>query len=399
MGLLPLLVLFAIPEDPDAALGQLDRHGKVSECRMEERIEKSLLVDHVHRFSPPKVLPALEGKSGELLPFLDHSSRRVILRAVELLCRTDGTEGPARVRSLALRYPCERELRFSAAVMNHDDTLGTIAKTCPDDPPPVMLAPARTLARWPADEAAAKAISSGDTAALDHALWNLEAIDPTRAQQAVATLARVDTARGVLATARGLILRLGRDGAGQVDSLLRGFLGAQLDALAAKTRTNRSTAWCLVVGAAAVDDYVLLGIVQSRISEGDRAQLEKEADKARLSSELTPFGRAWLEKLASAQHDWMAGRRRISTFVEHRDRPALRAYLKDETNGIADRLEAAKVFALLGDATGLVLWESAEGLWPEERTSRRALLVHLSHDAPVAVRTQAEALLTKRWPL
>ena len=180
--------------------------------------------------------------------------------------------------------------------------------------------------------------------------------------------------------------------------MLRGFLGAELDALAAKSKSNRAAALALVGGAATLDDYPMLQSIEGHFPEGERTLVRKEADKARQTRELTLFGRAWLEKLAQPLHDWMEGRRRVGTFVEHRDRPALRAYLKDGSNGITDRLEAAQELALLGDATGLMLWDTSEGLWPEERADRRALLVHISHDAPAEIRTQAEALLAKSWP-
>jgi hypothetical protein len=394
MGLLPLLVMFAIPEDPDLALGQLDHFGPMPECRMEERIETTAL-DHVHRFSPPKVLSSLEGKGDELLPWLSHPNRRVMLRAVELLCHTGSAAVPPRLRALATDYPCERPLLNAAVVLTHDEKLAELGSKCPWDPPAVRLTPARTLGHWPADAAAAKAISSGDTAVLKQTLWNLDALLPVRAQGAVATLALVDSPRGILATARAVF---GHDASGQVDALLRGFFGAQLDALAARLQSNQLAAWCAVVSVASVEDYALLQSIENRLASGDRALLEKEAEKARLKSDLPPFGRAYLEKLARPQHDWMEGRNRLRAFVDHRDRPALRAFLKDDTNALSDRLEAAKELALLGDATGLVLWQTADGLWPEERAERRALLAHLSHEAPPDVRAQAEALLKKTWP-
>lgn len=387
MSLLPLLVMLAVPDDPDAALSQLARYGTVPECQREERIEKTVF-DHQHTFSRPRILPGLEGKTPELLPFLEHPNRRVVLRAVALLCHSDGAEAPERVMSVARQFPCERELVRAAIAMSTSD-VGTVAP-CKEEKLIPRLAPARTLQSWPAEAETARAISEGDKSAFERTLWNLDALQPLRARTAAATLARVDTPRGVLWTLRALKEP-------NLDPLWRGIIGAQLDALSSQRKLSRASAWAQVVSAATVDDRELLASLEGRWSPSERAQFEKEADQLRRSPELTPFGRAWLEKHASSQHDWMAMRRKLDELVSHRDRPALRAYVKDEANGINDRLEMAKALALLGDASGLTLWDSDAGLWTEERERRRKLLVDVSHDAPSDVRAKAEQLLTQRW--
>ena len=93
----------------------------------------------------------------------------------------------------------------------------------------------------------------------------------------------------------------------------------------------------------------------------------------------------------------MGTRQKLSRFVDHRDRPALRAFVKDDANGIADRMDAAKELALLGDASGLLLWETADGLWTDEVAARKAILVRVSHEAPPEIRERVEALLSKSW--
>ena len=154
------LLVLALPEDPAAALEQLGRFGAVPECTAQERIEKTEH-DHAHHFSPPAALPALEGKYSQLLPFLEHPNRRVVLRAVALMCRTGDPRGPAQVAALARRFPCEHELNRSATAMALSD-VGLA--DCKDPPEPIWRAPARTLAKWkkPAHAATAKAISSGE---------------------------------------------------------------------------------------------------------------------------------------------------------------------------------------------------------------------------------------------
>lgn len=388
MSLLALLVMLAVPDDPDAALSQLARYGDVPECQREETIRKTAF-DHEHVFSRPRVLPALAGKTPELLPYLEHANRRVVLRAVALLCHSDGDEVPARVMAVARQFPCEEELVFAAIALSVSD-VGVVAPCTEKQKLAPRLAPARTLASWPSEPETAKAISSGDKSAFERMLWNLDALEAQRARTAAATLARVDSPTGVLWTLRALKEP-------NPDPLWRGIVGAQVDALATKRKLSRTAAWAQVISTASVGDRDLLASIEGRWTPVERAQFEKEADQLRRSPELSPFGRAWLEKHASSQHDWMTMRRKLDDFVSYRDRPALRAFMKDEANGINDRLEAAKALALLGDASGLSLWDSDAGLWSEERERRRKLLVDVSHDAPAEVRAKAEALLTQRW--
>ena len=387
MSLLPLLLMLAVPDDPDAALSQLARYGEAPECRREEQTHATGF-DHLHRFSRPGVLPALEGETPVLLPFLEHPNRGVVLRAVALLCHSDGPEAPERVMAVARRFPCERELVFAAVAMSTAD-VGTVPK-CTEEKVVPRLAPARTLKSWPADVETAKAISEGDQAAFERTRWSLDALESQRARTAAATLARVDSPTGLLRTLRALKEP-------NLDPLWRGIVGSQLDALAARRKITRLVAWSQVVAAANVDDRPLLASVESRWSTSERPEFEREAEKLRRAPELPPFARAWLEKHASSQHDWMEGRKKIGDLVSHRDRPGLRAYVKDVANGINDRLEAAKELALLGDASGLTLWDSDAGLWSDERSTRRKLLVHVSHNAPAEVRAKAEELLTQRW--
>ncbi len=56
-------------------------------------------------------------------------------------------------------------------------------------------------------------------------------------------------------------------------------------------------------------------------------------------------------------------------------------------------MDAALELGKLGDATGLALWQTTEGLWPAELKLRRERLVRLSSESPAAVHEQAEALL------
>ena len=300
-------------------------------------------------FSRPKVLLTLEGKAEQVLPFLEHPSRRVVLRAVELLCHVDGEPGLPRIRALAMKYPCEIQLGNSAAVMANDRSL-VPASACPYDPRLPIVAPARTISAWPADVFAARSITSGDTSILERTLWDLEALEPVRAQRAVATLSKVNDPAAVLATIRGLVRRIGKEAWAKVDELNRGVVGAQLDGLAA----TRAAAWCLVIARASPEDLPLFQMFLGSV----HTELPREADRARRTADLTLFGRAYLEKLSHDQHDWMATREKIRRFVDHRDRPALRAFLKDDANGIADRMEAAKELAVLGDPSGLVLWNT-----------------------------------------
>ena len=78
---LPLLVLFALPDDPSVALGELDRYGTVPECHEEEEIVTPLFgPDHEHRFSRPKVVSAVADHEADVLPYLEHPNRKVVLR-------------------------------------------------------------------------------------------------------------------------------------------------------------------------------------------------------------------------------------------------------------------------------------------------------------------------------
>lgn len=389
------MVFAAIPSDPEAALAALARFGDVPACAVEERIERSNDDDHRHLFSRPRVLPALEGRTDELLPFLEHPNRRVVLRASTLLCRSDGAQAPQRVRALALRFPCEPELRSIARAMGFDQPPLSEPKACGDVPP--HLAAARTLSRWPADAALAKSLSSGDSRQLAPVLWELDALEPARAQAAVATLARIDTVAGILTTVRALAARSGERFLSEADALMRGLVGAQLDGLARSLHGNRATALCAVAGQASLSDLPLLRALVSQLSASEGG-LEEAADVERRAPALTPFGRAWLEDTARRRHDWLQNRRKLDTLAENRDRPGLRAYLADDRNGLPDRLEAAASLALLGDARGLALWSSSEGLWPDEFAARRERLVAISHQAPPEVRAQAEALLASTWP-
>ena len=58
---------------------------------------------------------------------------------------------------------------------------------------------------------------------------------------------------------------------------------------------------------------------------------------------------------------------------------------------------AAEALAALGDATGLSLWESREGLWPEELADRKRRLKDLAARATGEAGPKAAALLDGSW--
>lgn len=389
-----LLLVLALPEDPAVALEQLGRFGPMPECQVEEKIEKTEH-DHAHRFAPPRAIPALEGAYAELLPFVEHSNRKVVLRAVSLMCRTGSPLAPAQVLAVAKRWPCESELGRSAAAMA---LAPTGIAPCKEPPEAPWRATARAIGKWkqPAQAAAVKAISAGDAKQLERTLWDLEALDPARARAALATLAQVDAPTAFLPTMRALHRFLGNRVS--LDPLVAGVLGAQLSSIATRRSLTRPAAFCAVAATASVEDLELLRSLSHRRELFEAKELSKAADVARRGKDLTAFGREYLEDLANEEHDWMDGRKAISKMVDYRDRPALRAYLADDANGLRDRLYAATELGKLGDGTGLTLFASADGLWPDAYKERRQLLIELSASAPAPLREQVQALLAKSWP-
>ncbi len=245
-----LLVLLAapVPLSPDEALSQLDRFGPVPECHMEEQIEETPL-GHRHHFSPPKVLPLLKGRAETLLPYLQHPSRRVVVRAVALLCHAGGDEGPNAVHALAKRYPCERAIGEAAEAMFPDRELADQRSRCPYNPPGARAAAARLSAKRTTVDA---------NLPVEQLVWQLDDLEEQRARSAVVALAQLDTPAAALSTWRGLTGLLGRALSTEAGDLLRGFVGVQLDNIAARAHTNRSGAFCSVAGVAAADDLETL---------------------------------------------------------------------------------------------------------------------------------------------
>jgi len=113
----------------------------------------------------------------------------------------------------------------------------------------------------------------------------------------------------------------------------------------------------------------------------------------------TAAGRVLLDAAATRadSESWSVETERINEFSRQRDRAGLAAYLRDETQLSRDRLRAASSLAELGDASGLVLWESLEGLGPRALTERRRQLEELSNRAKGDAALRARALLDSVW--
>jgi|GEM_PF-3231527 len=375
------LLLLALPEDPAIALEALGRFGPTPECELQ---------DLFHPFSPPPPIPAFEGIHAEVAPYLEHTHRAVVLRAAALVCRAGDASAAGRLVSVARRWPCENALIRMAAAVSTELNLPE-CKARADRP---WRADEKQIAKWrkPNQRAVAKAISAGDVTALARTLWNLDALDASRAEAALATLAQLDDAQAFLPTFHALARTLGDELDRSLPFLKEGLFASQLTAIAA--RTSRADAFCRVAGRAASADRETLSKLKDMF---DRVELEKAADRARRDPALTAFGRAYLEDLANAAHDWMKGRSQLRTLEDNRDRPALRAWIADDAHLMTDRLEAASVLARLGDGSGLVLFQSAEGLWPDLFDRRRQTLVELAAQASPTIRAEAVALLSKAW--
>ncbi|HEY3450234.1 MAG TPA: hypothetical protein VGK67_28020 [Myxococcales bacterium] len=396
---LSVVLAAAAPPTPasmsaEAALKELERHGPVEPCRVQE----SLLEDgagRAHGFAPPPPVARLAGKAPEILPFLEHGSRKVVLRAAALACAAQGDEVPAALAQLADRYPCEEALIDAAFAFGH--SVRSKKECYLGKRKNELFAPFFDLKQWRTKQATALAarLDRGDAAASAEAFEGLDALEEAAAREAAAALAAVTTPDGYLALVRAAAAQ--RKDLFPAHEFMQGAGGLALETMARRAKSDLGTALIpAIVRCGPKEAQALATLTLSGVIEGmpDRALAHRQTPGA------TPAGRAILERLASRTP---SDRRGGSAFfaatdlVRARDRAGLRAYFDDEGKLLEDRFYAASGLAELGDPSGLALWESTEGLWPVELAERKRRLQDLSRKATGDAAAKARALLDGPW--
>jgi hypothetical protein len=403
MLILVMAVLGAGPEAMRAgeALEVLGKYGEVPECRPNEQIRKDdhSYGGHSHEFSPPQPLPALKGKAKELIAFTHHADRRVVLRAARLLCFEGGPASKEVLESLAARWPCEQELVTAAYAFGTSTRHTCDARYRGDEV--ALFAPAAELAKWSEgpDLKLLAALKAQDPAAWNEVAASLTFIDGARERTVVKTVAALDDAAAIRR-----LLALGSAAAPQhrasTVQLFDNAAKLALGAMAKKQGLELPPAFLELLRGASPGEIKALG--ELNLSYHDLLTGQAPAARALFQKAgTTPAGRGLLELVvehsAEVRKSYFDRRRQVDEWERNRDRPALRAFLKDEASLHVDRRHAARALARLGDKTGLALWASSAGLTENEYQARKSDLNALLANCQGEVNAEAQKLLAAQW--
>lgn len=383
------------------ALEAMGKYGQVPECRPSEQIRQDdhSFGGHSHDFSPPKPLAALKGKAKELIGFTTHPDRRVVLRAAQLLCFEGSAAAKEVLESLAAKWPCEQELVTAAYAF------GTSTRHTCDEPyrnvEAHLFSTAAEISKWSeaADPKLLAALEAQDQAAWDQVEASLTFIDRARSRAVVKTLTALDDAAAIRR-----FLSLGSSVAQQYRaSTVQLFDHAgklALGAMAKKQGLELPAAFLELLRGAGPGDVKALG--ELNLSYHDLLTGQTAAARALfVKAGTTPAGRGLLEQVvehsAEVRKTYFDRRREVDEWERNRDRPALRAFLKNEASLHVDRRHAAKALARLGDKSGLVLWASSAGLTENEYQARKGDLQMLLANCQGEVNAEAQKLLAAQW--
>ncbi len=399
-----MATLAAAPESMRAgdALEALGTYGQVPECTAQEDIQPAseALGGHTHSFSPPRRLAALEGKATALIPFTRHADRRVVLRAARLLCFEGSAAAKEVLGALAARWPCELELVRAANTFGPGPNRDTCTERSVGDEL-ALFASAAEISKWPerADPMLHAALTAQDPTAWEQVGASFTLIDRSRSRVVVKTLAALDDAAAIrrfLSVGR-VVAKEHRTRTAQLfDHAARLALGA----MAKKQGLEPPAAFLELLRSASPGDVEAL----AELDLHAHALLTGQTAAARALFQkpgTTPAGRGLLEQIVAhsdeARATFFDRSRQVDEWERNHDRPALRAFLKDEAALHLDRRQAARALARLGDRSGLVLWASSEGLTPTEYQARKGDLQLLVASCQGEVNAEAKKLLAAQW--
>jgi hypothetical protein len=360
------------------ALDAMQRFGRVSECAVYG--EGGRLVE----ISGPQALSIAD----QVQPFLHHPSRRVVVRAAGLLCALplDAPDLARELRSVAQAHPCEQDL-ISSARARVADCEGNRRRPGDD-----LYAPRAELGAWRAKVPAPliQRLERGEASAWLEVEQGLDSFDRSAAQRAAGAVAAVSTPVGML---RALALAERLEMLRSAEEQLAGALGMALERIAAAMKVEPEEAFVETVRQAPLELFPKITWLESALRV-PMDELARAARRARRSTGNSRAGAAHLERLADhLTEDWHREVRRIEGFAEVRDRPALRAYVRDEENLWQHRILAAVALAELRDPGGLFLFESSDGLEPLEARMRKEELERIARKAQGEAAARAAALL------
>lgn len=393
----------AIPTDPDAALAKLAEYGEVPPCHPPSRMHPSHRDENgdFHFAWQEQLLieplPRLKNESGALLPFAHHPSRRVVQRAVELLCFVGDDASRQALATLQREHPCFDWLRSAARAVDL-----SFRPSPPDraaceglfEPGMDASGPGNPedWKRWRSDasRALAKRLSADDEAAWQHVWRMFDTLEPRDGRDAMAALTTI--------TSRPAWARLAQV-SGPKPELAAPLLNASLESVAAALKTSvavevvvatrtspalAAPAWAVATSRGLGEVRAVEALARKGLKEGRPLELLLLAERAQ----------EWLDE---SEIDGSQRRTAVvETLFKQRDADGLRAYLADTSHTRRRRLYAALSLAELGLADGLSLLEE-----PASVQSRSAFdvkedlerILKLLPDCP------ARAALTKVLPL
>ena len=240
-------------------------------------------------------------------------------------------------------------------------------------------------------------LEAAEPQAIAEVVEALDAVDRAESRAAAGALAAASTPEGFLAATR-IARAVVKDKTIPSARLMEGVGGAILANLAARARSTLTAALVASVARAGPEDVeVLESILESRWP--GLLDLPEALAAYRRHPDATAAGQALLDEAATRtdQAGWTTQGEVLDDLRRAADRDKLRAYVRDPARLVRDRCRAATILAELGDPSGLVLWESREGLSRRTFADRRRALDDLAARAKGAAAEQARALLDSVW--
>ena len=399
-SLLLALAAAAPPADADRALAELASFGPVSPCVPQEMIvepqdvPEGMTAMHGHVLVAVQPLPSLKGKSAPLVPYLDHPSRRVVRRAVDLLCRVQDDAAKAALLATARKHPCfdfAREALLGGGI----DAQPTPAKDCQGyDREGLVPGSAPDWARWatPAARTVAGELSRGGEAAFRRARAELDSIDLARVREATAALSLVRTRVGWTSLAR----TFASDRGITYLNFVQGLGPATLRAVAEANQTTLGRE--LLEQVRAAPDLAEPAWYIARVDSAAFQELSATAAAERRKSGTPAHLAAWLERFEEEQGltnpgEYSKVSKRLDQMHSAGDEAGLRAYMKDAGNDRLHRLYAGSLLAQLGRVDGLDLFEDPQSVKSGQAFVIKSELEGLRQKTSGAIRARVEKLL------
>ena len=396
-------VTAAPPANPEAALEALQAIGSAMPCRRQDRVIDIPVEkrgpdgpDHAHNFGPADKRPELAGKSAAILPFASHPSRRVVHRAVDLLCAIQDEPSKRKIRELAERYPCsgwlERAVDGADAARKGRKPRPVTEAECEgrEEDVGVPGEPA-SWTRWrtPNAVALAKRIDSGDEASAARALLALEAMDPALIREAAAALS--------LVSKRVAVARLLR-GSSPITAPLEQLL---LENLARANHSEKANEVIELVRA-----YPQLGGEVFSFAAADWPTFLELAHRAQAEARNPAYPmelRLWFERFEDQEplddpEDDFKATQEFDRLLQAKNVARLLEIQRDPKNPRRRRLQAGSYLAQLGEAAGMDIFDDPESVASSLAPQVREELEELTKSAQGAARERVLRALTHYPP-